>query len=64
MSLLGYLAFCVLCLQALGSLAAPGILTQSLDEKAPVTILDTNIHYPKYDDNVSFQGLLKFAPTL
>ena len=20
-------------------------------------------HYPKYDDNVSFQGLLKFAPT-
>ena len=21
------------------------------------------IHYPKYDDNVSFQGLLKFAPT-
>ena len=22
-----------------------------------------SIHYPKYDDNVSFQGLLKFAPT-
>ena len=21
------------------------------------------VHYPKYDDNVSFQGLLKFAPT-
>ena len=21
------------------------------------------IHYPKYDDNVSFQGLLQFAPT-
>ena len=20
-------------------------------------------HYPKYDDNVSFQGLLKFAPS-
>ena len=23
----------------------------------------TITHYPKYDDNVSFQGLLKFAPT-
>ena len=29
------------------------------------TIVSTNvfIHCPKYDDNVSFQGLLKFAPT-
>ena len=23
----------------------------------------TDKHCPKYDDNVSFQGLLKFAPT-
>ena len=28
--------------------------------KFMITII---IHYPTYDDNVSFQGLLKFAPT-
>ena len=27
------------------------------------TISISIIHYPKYDDNMSFQGLLKFAPT-
>ena len=33
------------------------------DVRTQLLILVATIHYPKYDDNVSFQGLLKFAPT-
>ena len=35
------------------------------DDNSTHTTIDnnTNNHCPKYDDNVSFQGLLKFAPT-
>ena len=38
--------------------ASAGSRCQATSETA-----DNNDHYPKYDDNVSFQGLLKFAPT-
>ena len=30
---------------------------------AAETAIQPLIDYPKYDDNVSFQGLLKFAPS-